>query len=41
MGFPGKKAGKRIPIKNIVVEGVLNYKDLKLKSRQIIRGLIR
>jgi hypothetical protein len=36
----GKKKAKRIPIKGKVVQGVLDYEDLKAKSGQTIRILI-
>ncbi len=36
----GKKKAKRIPIKGKVVQGVLDYEDLKVKSGQTIRILI-
>lgn len=41
MGFPGKKAGKKIPVTGKVITGVLEYADLKVKSGQTIRILIR
>ncbi len=41
MGFPGKKAGKKIPVTGKVITGVLEYADLKVKSGETIRILIR
>jgi opacity protein-like surface antigen len=41
MGFPGRKAGKKVPIKGKVVTGVLEYADLKVKPGQTIRILMR
>jgi hypothetical protein len=40
MGSKRKKTGKRTPIKGRVVQGVLNYEDLKVKSGQTIRILV-
>lgn len=41
MGFPGRKAGKKTPVKGKVITGVLDYADLKVKPGQTIRILIR
>lgn len=41
MGFPGKKKGIKVPIKGKVVQGVLDYADLKVKPGQTIRILMR
>jgi hypothetical protein len=41
MGFPGKKKGKKIPVKGKVITGVLDYEDLKVKPGQTIRILMR
>jgi hypothetical protein len=41
LGFPNRKKAIRTPIKGKVVEGVLDYEDLKVKPGQTIRLLIR
>ncbi len=41
LGFPGRKASQKIPITGKVVQGVIDYQDLKVKSGQTIRILVR
>lgn len=41
LGFPDQKKAKRFPIKGKVVEGALDYEDLKVKSGQTVRILVR
>jgi hypothetical protein len=41
LGFPGKKASQKTPIKGKVVEGEIEYADLGVKPGQTIRVLIR
>lgn len=41
MGFPGKKAGQRIPVKGKLISGALEYADLNVKPGQTIRILVR
>jgi len=41
MGFPGRKASAQVPIPGKVVEGAIDYADLKVKPGQTIRILVR
>lgn len=40
MGFPGRKASAQVPIPGKVVEGTIDYSDLKVKPGQTIRILV-
>jgi hypothetical protein len=41
MGFPGSKASAQVPIPGKVVQGSIDYADLKVKPGQTIRILVR
>ncbi len=41
MGFPGSKASAQTPIAGTVVQGTIDYADLKVKSGQTIRILAK
>jgi hypothetical protein len=41
MGFPGSKASPQVPIPGKVVQGTIDYADLKVKPGQTIRILAR
>jgi hypothetical protein len=41
MGFPGSKASAQVPIPGNVVQGAIDYADLKVKPGQTIRILVR
>ncbi len=41
MGFPGSKASAQVPISGNVVQGAIDYADLKVKPGQTIRVLVR
>ncbi|HYS53561.1 MAG TPA: hypothetical protein VER58_07350 [Thermoanaerobaculia bacterium] len=41
MGFPGTKASSKAPITGNVVQGSFDYQDLKVKSGQTIRLLLK
>ena len=41
MGFPGRKASAQVPIPGKVVQGAVDYADLKVKPGQTIRILVR
>jgi len=41
MGFPGRKASAQVPIPGKVVQGAIDYADLKVKPGQTIRILVR
>lgn len=41
MGFPGRKPSAQVPIPGNVVQGAIDYADLKVKPGQTIRILVR
>ena len=41
MGFPGSKASAQMPIAGTVVQGTIDYADLKVKPGQTIRILAK
>jgi hypothetical protein len=41
MGFPGRKLSAQVPIPGNVVQGAIDYADLKVKPGQTIRILVR
>lgn len=41
LGFPGRKPSQKIPITGKVIQGVIDYQDLKVKPGQTIRILVR